>query len=337
MRKPKSLSAGRTRAALPAVLALTLAAPPLLQAGDWQPLGIVDVDAFPVDEQPRFHSRSKTIWRGPGGASLIWAQFKPRYDDMPPMDPLGPHYHLFHEWAYVLEGDFVIHEPVTPKQQHGALYQFVEGTWLDRPAYTLHGGVWEIGGMRPQNPCTLIIFEEGDGSVITIGPEGDHFKPDFPDSKPEPYDPDWEAVKQWNHPWIVHTAQQMEWEPDTTQEGRWVKWLADDDEAGFRARLIKAPPGWRSPASAEVRYHEQANRFIYVVYGDLMIQGYDENGELTRQVKAGEDWFIHQPPRALLSHGAGPATKNGAIWLEVIYARGITVGGGEIESPKTLR
>ncbi len=330
-------SPARRAVARPFLLAALLALlAPGAFAEDWQPLSIVDVEAFPDDEEPRFHSQSKSIWRGPGGASLIWARFKPRFDDMPPIDPLGPHYHLFHEWAMVLEGDFVIHEPVSPTQKHPAMYQFIEGTWLDRPAYTLHGGVWEIGGLRPQLPCTLIIFEEGDGSVITVGPEGRHFKPDFPDSKPEPYDPDWQSVEQFPHPWIVHTAQQMEWERDAAEPGRWVKWLADDDKEGFRARMIKAPPAWKSEGSTTAVWHEQANRFLYVIWGDLNIQRYTADGKPGELVQAGEDWFVHQPPRAPMSHGAGAATDKGAIWLEVTYARGAKVGGGPIEAPKTL-
>ena len=187
--------------------------------------------------------------------------------------------------------------------------------------------------MRSQMPCTLIIFEEGDGSVVTIGPDGDHFKPDFPD-KPDPYDPDWESVPAFTHPWIVHSGSQLEWERDAEDPTRWVKWLSDDPAEGFRARLIKAPPGWTSAGSTTPTWHEQANRFIYVTWGDLRIQNFDADGDAGELVHAGADWFVHQPPRALLSHGAGAASDGGAIWLEVTYAKGITVGGGPIETPK---
>lgn len=309
---------------------------PLALAQNWESLTVVDVDAFPDDEHPRFHSQSKSIFRGPGGASLIWARFNPRFDDLPPGSPLGRHYHHFHEWALVLEGDYVIHEPVSPRQKHGPLYQFVEGTWLDRPAYSIHGGTWALGGMRSQRPCTLLIFEEGDGSVVTLGADGDHFKPDFPDSKPSPYLPDWASVPSFANPWIVNSGSQLEWEPDEDQPGRWVKWLSDDSERGFRARLIMVAPGWSSQASANAAWYEKANRFLYVVWGDLNIQQYDDAGSASALLSASSDWFIHQPPRALFSHGQGPVSEGGAIWLEVTYADGITVGGGPIETVKTL-
>lgn len=318
------------------LLPLTLLTALTAHADDWQALSVIDVNAFPDDEHPRFYSQSKSIYRGPGGASLIWSRFNPRFDDEPPGGGLGRHYHHFHEWALVLEGDYVIHEPVSPNQKHGPLYQFVEGTWLDRPAYSIHGGTWALGGMRSQMPCTLLIFEEGDGSVVTIGPDGDHFKPDFPE-KPDPYLPDWEAVGSYTHPWIVHSGSQLAWEPDEEQPGRWVKWLSDDPEQGFRARLIKVPPGWTSKQTSTAQWYERANRFMYLNWGDLQIQRYDAQGKPESVVTAREDWFIHQPPKALLSHGQGAASEKGAIWLEVTYARGITLGGGEIEQPKYRR
>lgn len=320
--------------AIAAVFATTAAMN--VTAEDWQELSIVDVDAFPVDEQPRFYSKSKSIYRGPGGASLIWAQFNPRFDDAPPQTSpgLGHHYHHFHEWALVLEGDYVIHEVISPRQRGGAMYQYLEGTWLDRPAYTLHGGSWEIGGMRSQMPCTLLIFEEGDGSVVTIGADGDHFKPDFPNSKPDPYDPDWEAVERFDRPWIVNSVQQLGWERDADDPSRWVKWLSDDPKAGFQARLIKVPPGWESETSTAAQWYEKANRFLYLTWGDLRVQRYDAAGDPAELVEASGNWFVHQPPRALLSHGSGAASDGGAIWLEVIYAEGITLGGGPIEPPK---
>ena len=147
--------------------------------GAWPALQIVDVSAMDWDERPRFKSKSKTFFRS-GAGSFVYARFSPTWDTKPfAGGPLGSHYHLWHEFAYILEGDLVVTEPVSPHQQNGALFRYVQGTWLDRPAYTLHGGGWATGGLRAQNPCTLIIFEEGDGSVVTVGPDGDHYKPDF--------------------------------------------------------------------------------------------------------------------------------------------------------------
>ena len=293
----------------------------------WRPLEIIDVANHPWDESPRFKSKTKTFFKGPNDSSLIYAHFPPRWDMTPPIDPLGPHYHHWHEWAYVLEGDFVIHEPVSPWQKSGMLAHFTQGAWLDRPAYTLHGGVWEVGGMRPQNACTLIIFEEGDGSVVTLGPDGDHFKPDFPD-RPDPYLPDWRAVKQFNHPWIVHTATDLDWETDAKVPGRLLKWLSDDQTTGFRARLVKLPPGWQAPKEHRVSYYKKANRFIYMLYGDLTLNQRDKPGAAGKPARLTRDFFVWQAPHSLFGFGAGPATEAGAVWLEVIYAQGLAVGGG---------
>lgn len=320
-----------------------LAVWPLLMGGthvavaaeQWQPLQIIDVNSHPWDTSPRFRSKTKTLFKGPDDSSLIYAHFAPRWDMTPPIDPLGPHYHHWHEWAYVLDGDFVIHEPVSPQQKSGMLSHFTQGTWLDRPAYTLHGGIWEVGGMRPQNACTLLIFEEGDGSVVTLGPGGDHFKPDFPD-KPDPYMPDWRAVQQFNHPWIVHSATDSEWETDTKVPGRLLKWLSDDQAAGFRGRLVKIPPGWAAPGKHRASYYKQASRFIYFLYGDLTIEQVSEPGVAGTPVKLTRDSFVYQAPYSLFGFANGPVTETGAVWLEVVYAKGLAVGGGKIEIPSHI-
>lgn len=298
---------------------------------NWQPLQIINVQDFPWDENPRFKSKSKTIFRGPNGSSLIYSQFAPSWDMTPPGDSLGSHYHLWHEWGYLIEGDFILHEPVSVDQKHGVLNRFIQGSWLDRPAYTLHGGEWEIGGMRAQNASILLLFEEGDGSVVTVGPDGDHFKPDFPD-KPVPYEPDWRAVKQFNHPWMVHSSIDLEWEPDQKISGRLVKWLSDDRLLGFRAQLLKIPPGWTAPADVEKTYFKQANRFLYVLYGDMQIWQFDNPGDDGNPVTVNKDHFIHQPPYGIWGYGKGPVTTGGAVWLEVTYAKGVAVGGGQIEN-----
>ena len=46
---------------------------------NWQPLQIINVQDFPWDENPRFKSKSKTIFRGPNGSSMIYSLFAPRW------------------------------------------------------------------------------------------------------------------------------------------------------------------------------------------------------------------------------------------------------------------
>jgi len=296
----------------------------------WQTLQIVNVSELPLDKAPRFAAKSKTFFRGEKGA-FIHATWSPTWDTQMPSGGMGSHYHLWHEWAYMLNGDLVIHEPVSPYQRNGAIYRYVEGTWLDRPAYTLHGGGWATGGLRSQNPVTLIIFEEGDGSVVTVGPNGDHFKPDFPD-KPDPYEPQWQAVEQFARPWIVHSASDLEWEDDKKVSGRLLKWLSDDLKGGFRAQLIKIPPGWEAPQGSKKTYFERANRMRYMLYGDMFVWQFEGPGDEGTPVRVTRDYFIHQSPYSIWGYGAGPVTEGGAVWLEVTYARGHETGGGSIEN-----
>jgi hypothetical protein len=332
------LGGGSSAASLALIFAFTLfgVAEPADADTSWSSLEIIDVDNHPWDKQPRFQAKTKTIFRGPNESSLVYTSFQPHWDMSPPGDPLGPHYHLWHEWAYVIRGDFVIHEPVSPYQKSPVAYRFLEGTWLDRPAYTLHGGGWETGGLRAQNPCILLIFEEGDGSVITVGSDGDHFKPDFLDSKPDPYRPDWRAVKQFQHPWIVDSALDQEWETDPERNGRFVKWLSDDPAQGFRAQLIKIPPGWSAPAGTAKTYFEKAHRMRYMLFGDMKVWRFENPSAKSEALRVKENHFIYQPPRSIWGYGSGPVTEAGAIWLDVTYAKQLSVGDGPIEEPKRV-
>lgn len=296
----------------------------------WTSLLIVDVGNFPLDEHPRFGSMSKTFFRGPDTGSFIYSHWAPTWDTELRPSPLGSHYHHWSEWAYMLDGDFLIQETVNPGQQNGVLNRFTKGTWLDRPAYSLHGGSWATGGARAQNSGTLIIYEEGDGSVVTVGPKGDHFKPDFPD-KPVPYDPDWQAVEQFTRPWIVDTVAGLEWEMDTKVAGRLVKWLSDDQTEGFRARLIKIPPGWTAPEATRKTYFQNANRMRYVVYGDMRVWSFDDPDSAGEVRKVSKDFFVYQPAGSIWGYGDGPVSEQGAVWLEVTYAQGVAHGGGKIE------
>src|SRR5690242_8173637 len=145
------------------------------QASGWRELDIVDVDKFPVDKHPRYHSKSKTFFVGPSEGFLIYTVFPPTWGTKMPPAGMSPHFHYYHEWGYALQGDYVLGEPVSPFQKNGMLYHYRQGTWLSRPPHTLHGGTWENGGgIRAQNPYHLLIMEEGDGSVVSVGPHGDH-------------------------------------------------------------------------------------------------------------------------------------------------------------------
>jgi len=301
----------------------------------WSTLSIVDVQNFPVDKKPRFGTRSKTIFKGPEVGALVYTIFPPPWNMR--MSRGGPHYHLWHEWGFTLQGDSVLYEAISPYQKNGMMHWKPAGGWLDRPPYSIHSVNWKTGGgLRSQNPYHLLIFEEGDGSLITIGPEGDHYGIER-GVKPEPYKPDWRAVKQWNAPWLVDSSSDLEWEPDESVPGRFVKWLSDDWQAGFRAQLIKIPPGWTAPKEVSKTYFQRANRMRFVIFGEMkvwMFNGPDDEG---KAVNVQKDFFIYQPPRSIWGYGDGPITGlYGATWLEVTYATGLSHGNGPIENPVAL-
>ena len=296
-----------------------------VEAG-WPALQIVNVNEFPWDEPGRFGARTKTFFRSDTG-SFVYIRFFPTWDTDMPVERLGPHYHIFHEWAYVLGGDYVIHEPVSPYQRNPPLYRYVEGTWLDRPAYTIHNGTWATGGVRAQNPNTMILFEEGDTGVTIIDP-----------SKPsEPGADDWRAVEQFARPWIVDSGSALEWEQDPMVEGRLLKWLSDDLKGGFRAQLVKIPPGWAAPEGFQKSYFEHANRMRYLIYGDMLVWQFDEPAAEGTSVRVSGDSYVYQSPRSIWGYGAGPVTEEGAVWLEVTYGKGLAVGGGPIEEPIVIQ
>ena len=308
----------------------------------WAQLQIVDLESFPWDEQPRYHARSKTIFNGgPNKGYLVWVIFNPTWNtEMPKGGGLGAHYHPYWEWGFTLKGDSALTEPVSPDQKNGMFYRKKEGGWLTRPPNGLHGGGWATGGKRAQNPYHLLIFEEGDGSVITVGPKADHFFPDWPDRKPDPYMPDnWLSVESWARPWLLDSVTDLEWEEDSRIAGRFVKWLDDDKANGFRSQLVKIPPGWTPPDGMKGSYFENANVMRYLVYGDLKVWLFDSaDDDSPEAVNIKQDSFIYQPARSIWGYGAGSVSELGAIWLEVTYARGVSHSrGGPIEEPKMVK
>ncbi len=303
----------------------------------WSPLSIVNITEYPWDVEPRFNSRTKTFFRGPKVGAFIYCIFSPTWNTKMPPPGLPAHYHLWHEWGYTLKGDSTLAEPVSPYQKNGMLYRKRQDGWLSRPAYSLHGGSWESGGgMRAQNPYHLLLFEEGDGSLVTVGPNGVHIKPEWPDSKPDPYDPDWQSVKEFTRPWLVDSANDLEWETDDHVAGRFVKWLSDDLAKGFRAQLVKIPPGWTAPEGTNKTYFQNANRLRYVIYGDMKVWSFDSPESEGKATKVSEDFFIYQPPGSIWGYGKGSVSELGAVWLEVTYAKGLSQGGGPIEEPIAL-
>ena len=56
----------------------------LTAVGDgWSPIEIVDVAQAPLDEHPRFRTKSKTIFKGPEVGALIYSVFVPAWNSRP--------------------------------------------------------------------------------------------------------------------------------------------------------------------------------------------------------------------------------------------------------------
>ncbi len=231
------------------------------------------------------------------------------------------HYHDFHEWAYWLTGDFVNNEYASPEQRIGFFQQFREGTFLDRPAYSLHGG--EDGRLDSQVGGTCLIMEEGGKTVCVIPGE------------PE-YSEEWKDVKKWSVPRIVDTLSEIPWEPEGQFEGVSIKRLADDPARGFRARLWRIPRGWTSsnaPQFARAHYFKQAHQFNYVLAGDLRVAAHESPQGSAQVVDLSEDFYFERPPMAVCGLADGAVTERGCVWLEVTYGKGTSVPTIPIEDP----
>lgn len=321
----------------------------------WGQISFVNVRTYPFDgkpgssiEKPPLGPTSKTIFQspeaGPGSklpvGQLIHLQYLPTFKSEMPPPGIKPHYHEFWEWGYTLKGDAVMPEPVSPYQKNGMLYRKKEGGWLTRPPYSLHGGSWVTGGLRNQLPYDLIIFEEGDGHVINVGLPGAPGSYRSRDGGPPPPGTvgDWTKVKRFQRPWLLDATRDVDWEDDREIPGRFVKWLDDDMEYGFRAQLVKIPPGWTPPPEWKKTYFENANRLRYMIWGEMKVWQFNGPNDAGKAYKVGEDYFIYQPPRSIWGYGDGPVTDMGAIWLEVTYNKGLkhTAGAGPIEAVKRI-
>jgi hypothetical protein len=316
------------------------------QTGQRPALVIKSLDAVPWDGPPRgfnVRAKTKTVMKTPEHGRVVYYYFPPTWDTVlhpagSPGNPARTHYHTHHEWGYVLSGDYILNEAVSPFQRNPAVYRYVEGTWLSRPAQSLHSGDWATGGLRSQNPSGMILLEEGD-TTVTLLADGklETRSSDTKEVSVRDGNPDELRKMSFASPWLVDSGSAMEWETDTQTKGRMVKWLSEDPQQGFRAQLIKIPPGWTPPQGETKSYFKNAHRIRYVLYGDLNVWSFDNENASGKPEKVGRDYFIYQPAQSIWGFGPGPVTENGAVWLEVTYAKGLSVGGGPIEEPTYIR
>ncbi|HXN21757.1 MAG TPA: twin-arginine translocation signal domain-containing protein [Candidatus Dormibacteraeota bacterium] len=283
----------------------------------WVPVRILDTERMP--------------WPPPTGV-LGWrnkvlfedkvTKGRLRIIDVPIGGPGGHiHYHLFHEWAYWLTGDFTNNEYTHPDQRVGPFMQYKEGYFLDRPPYSLHGG--EKDRLDSQAGGTCLIMEEGGRSVSPLPGEPG-------------YNEEWKQVKQWAVPRIIYTLGSMPWEPEGGVSGLRVKRLVDDQVRGFRAILRWLPGGWnsgQSPPFARPYYFKQAYQFNFVLNGEINVQTYRAPGEKAERIALGKYFYVERPPMSILGLSDGVVSERGGFWLEVTYAKGTSIPNLPVEAP----
>ena len=229
------------------------------------------------------------------------------------------HYHTFHEWAYWLTGDFVNNEYTSPLQRIGEFQQFREGVFLDRPAYSLHGG--EPGRLDSQVGGTCLIMEEGGKTIYVM--------PDDPN-----YGDEWKQVRQWTTPRIIDTISELPWEPYTGAKGISIKRLADDRVRGFRALMWLLPAGWKTTSGGQFgrpHYYKQAHQFNYILNGDLQLQCWASAEQVAAQIKLTKDFYFEKAPMAISGLADGVVSETGCVWLQVTYAKGTSIPDIPIE------
>lgn len=284
----------------------------------WEPLQIKNVAEIPWDERFRMgkagSTNGKLLFFNPNGGVLLYVKFNPGWD----AEGTEAHYHTFHEWGYVLKGSFPLYEFVSPNQNAGSLIDMKEGTFMDRPAYSIHGNRREAMEKQIITPAsTQLIFYES-GTTISL------------DKTNKNYSDEWEDVESFfpaNFQESLNTNV-MEWEDDEELKGTKVKWLSDHGKKGFTAKLRYAPANWRLMGSSKTTYNPDGYRFMYVLSGDMNIPLTDSH-KISTTVK--ENFLIIHKPMSLWSWSTNNFTENGVMWLDVEYGKETTIGKKEIE------
>lgn len=277
---------------------------------------ILDTASMPV-ESPAAATGwgTKTLYSGPAGEHL-------RILYVPPgAEGAKVHYHLFHEWAYNIEGDFTNNESTTPDQVYGPLQRFREGNWLSRPPYSLHGG--ERGRMKwmaSQVGAEILIMEEKDASTYSFTVDPDVRNGERVQGMR--YNPDYKQIQHWATPRIIDTLDKMPWQPVAGSPGLNVKHLSDDPSHGFRADMWFLEAGAQTPERFKPYHYSQANEFNFVIAGDLGIDTYAAPGAAASSVALRKYFYVEHPAMSIMGLAATDATHAGAVWLQVTYAKG---------------
>ena len=313
------------RLVLIAALAISVCHVSASEIRDWNKMTFIDVNAMDWEEMwtgLKETSRGKKLYSNDQGAFMVYLEHDHGWDSL----NKSRHFHDFHEWGYVLNGNFLIYEFVNGEQQSGSLYNMKAGTWMSRPPFSIHGHRADAMKHQRVTPGAVqLAFSEG-GKSYSLDPTNKW------------YSPSWKEVPQFTHPHFQDTAtpQGMEWEDDANLPGASVKWLSDHGEGGFRAKLYYVPPGWQYTGKAKTTYFGKAQQFYYVLFGDLTVLSQESPNGPVKNTTVQKDFFINRPPKSLWTWGEGKLSSKGAMWLEVTYAQGARVGNGPIERPIIL-
>lgn len=284
-------------------------------SGDHRSAIFIDTESMPWTQPVRGYGwRIKSLFENSDtGDRLVLI-------DVPIGSPGGlNHYHDFHEWVYWLTGDFVNNEYTSPYQRVGPFTQFREGTFLDRPAYSLHG--YEHGRLESQVGGSCLIMEEG-GRTINVVPGESGYSDEF------------KEVDHWANPRIIDTIRDQPWEPDPDADGVMIKYLVENQRDGFRAVMRRLPAGWSSeqaPEFAAPYFYRKAHQFNFVLAGDMRLQTFSRPGSKAETIHATRYYHIERPPMSVFGLAEGTVSDAGCVWLEVTYGEGTSLSSTPVE------
>jgi hypothetical protein len=302
----------------------------IADAQSFVPLRIVDIPSVPSDDHAWGANVSngltaRILWKNERGGRLLLARGAPVGHVLPPpltSDSLrGGRIHQSQEWEYFISGETLEAEFASPDQIYPVPARWRAGMWLQRPPFSMHGG--PSGEVR-EEPAEFFLYEEEPPPGIGVDPRSREY-----DAKVIG------AVKRYTYPRRIDALHEMRWEPDPQLAGASMKWLADDRDIGFRAKLHLVPAGWKAPDAHESLSYARATRFVMMIEGDIAITTADAAKAPGRRVVLTKANFVQQSPGSRWQWADGTASEQGAVWLEVEYARGTIAadGAGPIEAP----
>ena len=96
--------------------------------------------------------------------------------------------------------------------------------------------------------------------------------------------------------------------------------------------------GAQTPAVFRPSYYRQAHEFDFVIAGDLAIQTQAAPADHSSVVALKKYFFVERPAMGIVGLAQSPASRTGAVWLQVTYAKGAhwSESPTPIESPNYL-